>query len=263
MTDYPNATVITLIQPWISFHDKDCLESDRWDPDGMEALLADTEESSLAVFPEGFPWGLGPAERTDEELWPVEFAREKLRAVARRRGTDLIAGGYFREHGVIRNMVLLARHDREEVAGYRKRILWHDRERARVAAANVHEGVVFQTAAGPIIPLICADVFGATVSEAKSPSPAQRTIVESTSALVRSNPGARVLVCSYAKSPFGDLWTRRLRQLAREVGTDALYCNFAGDDGTGFGGGGSGRISPDGSLDRAEDRRAFYRYSIA
>lgn len=48
--------------------------------------------------------------------------------------------------------------------------------------------------------------------------------------------------------------------LARVAGSDVLFCNFAGDDGCGFGGGGSGVFRPDGTCTRLTNDAAVMIY---
>lgn len=251
---------IVLVQP---FWGPTAAEQDGWDLPALESHVASLAlgERDTAVFPECYPWW---PEQDASTCVTLDVAQSSLGALARSLCTRIIAGGILAAGGRRYNATLFASPHRAEVQTYFKRILWTQRgesEATLVEAGALREGRVFDDGVGcPLVPLICADVFGSTVRESNEPTDAMRAVVFGTRDLVSNHPGARVVVCSYGKRPFGRRWTTRLTELARAVSADVLYCNFAGVDGAGFGGGGSGVFASDGRRLRRLGRQRYVVY---
>ena len=259
---------IALVQPF--YHHQDA-SSDHWDEASLDAHVAAAAGADLVVFPEVYPWwGPDDARKAGASVSPPEAyvtvadAQASLRTLAVQHGRRIIAGGYFRMDGVLRNAMLFASPAQAQVQVACKRLLWLAAEGERYTAWPVDQAAVFEDADGRVfLPLICADVYGDRTDPDGTRTPAMQRIVARTRQLVVIHPGACVIVCSYAHSPRGALWRRRLRELARDAQTDVLYTNFAGRDAEGFGDGGTGLIRPDGSEDRLGDVAGVYGYNLA
>jgi predicted amidohydrolase len=240
---------IALIQPL--WRPKGRAKSDPWDLDALDQHVADAHGADLVVFPESYPWYTVPDPKDRARLlwdpvehWPIGFAQEKLHAVARRHGRAIIAGGVLREDGVLRNALLCAIPGRARVQVYYKRILWDRLEEENFAPWPLTESTVFKHGDRAIIPLICADVFGPTAATDQR-RPGMRDEVQRIAIADAARwPGAPIVVCAYAGDPTGDDWTSRLQALADAADTHVLFCNVAGNDGGGFGGGNSGVFVP-------------------
>jgi predicted amidohydrolase len=259
---------IALVQPFYHYQDA---SSDRWDPATLERHVAAAEAADLVVFPEIYPWW-GPDDarrndvhRSDPEAYDtVAEAQVRLRGLAVRYQRRIIAGGYFRMDGVLRNAMLFASPAQSQVQVACKRLLWLAAEGEKYTAWPVDQAAVFEDADGRVfLPLICADIYGDRTYAPDCQTPAMQRIVARTRELVAIHPGACVIVCSYAHSPFGVVWRHRLQNLAREAKTDVLYTNFAGQDVEGFGSGGTGLIRPDGTEDRLGNVAGVYWYALA
>ncbi len=259
---------IALVQPF--YHHQDP-SSPRWDVAALDAHVAAAAGADLVVFPEVYPWwGPDDARKADASVSPPEAyvtvaeAQASLRTLAVQHGRGIIAGGYFRMDGVLRNAMLFASPAQVQVQVACKRLLWLAVEGKRYTAWPVDQAAVFEDTDGRVfLPLICADVYGDRTYSPDCQTREMQRIVARTRELVAIHPGACVIVCSYAHSPFGKVWRHRLQNLAREAKTDVLYTNFAGRDADGFGDGGTGLIRPDGTEDRLGNVAGVYGYDLA
>lgn len=263
-TTAPRRT-IAVIQPY--WHNARPGRSDAWTLEQLEKWVADVAATDVAVVPECYPWctettRANPPEMvwTHEEHWPLDFAREKLRAIARRHGRTIIAGGVLREGDRLRNALLYASPAHRDVQVYCKRILWDTFEERHFAEWPLSQSTVFRDGDRAIIPLICADVFGPTeATEARRPGMREAVLAAAVDD-ARRFPGAPILVCAYAGRPTKRGWSDRLQALADAARTNVIFCNFAGNDGSGFGGGGSGVFIPEASPIRLGNDEGVFRY---
>ncbi len=260
-----NQRQISLIQPW--WHYGRSSGNDRWDVDALEDHVATAERADVVVFPECYPWSTEVTdERTrdivwlPEEHWPVAFAQEKLRGIAKRRRRQIIAGGVLRDGEGLYNTLLYAVPNRAEVQVYCKRILWDRLEEENFTAWPIERSVGFEFDGRVIIPLICADVLGPKGGRVARQKKMRDEVRRSTVALARQHPGAPILVCAYAGAPQFEPWTTRLQELANEANTDVLFCNVAGNDGRGYGGGASGVFIPGKRSRRLGNEPGVFRY---
>ena len=256
---------IVLVQPY--WHNTKPRVSDAWSLEQLETWVTSMAPNDVAVFPECYPWSTEPKSTSStemlwehEEHWPIDFAREKLRAVARRCGRAIVAGGVFREGDRLRNALLYASPNRRDVQVYCKRILWDSFEERHFSEWPLSQSTVFRDGDRAIIPLICADVFGPTEATASRRPGMREAVLAAAVDDARRFPGVPILVCAYARSPTKRGWNDRLQALANTARTNVLFCNVAGNDGHGFGGGGSGVFIPDASPIRLRKGKGVFRY---
>jgi len=251
---------IDLVQPWWVV--EDVRERDLWNEASL-ACHVERSKADLVVFPECYPFcpDAKVFKRPGKSIQiAVDQGRQVLMNLAKKNRRAIVAGGYFRVGEKWQNASVFAA-PRAVSSVYYKRILWKS-EKGNVAAANIGNDVPFELCGYRVIPLICSDVFGDSERSAKYPTGTMTKIVDQTKELAQQRERSLVLVTSYAQAPTGPLWSERLQHLSATTQRPVLYCNFAGNDGGGFGGGGSGVFLPDGNVFRVGNAAAVLRVTI-
>ncbi len=227
---------IALVQPFWSDQEDPQYPNDSWDKEALiRHLHGISEDVDLVVFPECYPW-CGDEDGQPSEGMTLDFMREQMAEVSRNTKKTFIAGGLVREGNDTRNVVMLAspgsKCSDEHV--YRKRLPWEDEN---ITPGEIEQDALFKFGSDQqyaVIPLICADVFGAATRETPQQHEDHQAIVDRARDRMRCRPGAPIIVCAYAAGPRGRRWNQRLDELVtpfqdqKEQTLDALFCNFAG-----------------------------------
>lgn len=198
--------------------------------------------ADLALFPECFPF--------DDEKTPVPI--KKAYSILRNLGSlPFIAGGYVHDGSHPRNAVWLIDRQGPELR-YFKRVRWGGEPITPGPGPEL-----WTLGSTKIVPLICADVFGAK----GKPKRALREL-ESRLAGIRGLKPDLLVVPSYAKGVDKERWQSHLKLCASSLKVPLAFCNIAGKDKKGFGGGGSAMYRWDGNRTELSEEPGINVYAL-